>query len=228
MNLRQRPLHLERVGVAGREIRRKKRTITKVENFESHGNSTRGLSSQPAGVLAQLVKRRNVTKPTLEEFRRRLAEASPEIVSFREKDQYGKRTNRIHLPKAFFALFHDLSQLGRVTIGFDGQLLLVPSEVWNEYLQEACETLAKVGCEHSVDELIRNSEPAPIDGKGRITLSLLSVKEARLQDEVLICPGRTIEIWDPGVHHDYREKVVLALKAKLGIPTNCQQPHSQT
>lgn len=171
----------------------------------------------------QKLKRLNGTRLTLQEFRRRLAEGSPEIVSFRETDSYGKKTNRLRLPKSFFKSFHGLSQLVRVTLGLEGQLVLVPYEVWYEYLDETRATLAKFGCEHFVEEFIRNSEPVRIDAKHRIGFSARSVARAGLKDEVLVCAGRTIEVWDEKVHDHYREQFLLTVNAKVGIPTNSQR-----
>jgi DNA-binding transcriptional regulator/RsmH inhibitor MraZ len=170
----------------------------------------------------QTDKPQKVTKLTLEEFRRRLKDARPQVVNFNENNPYKKPTRRLKLPEPFFIASEGFSLSARATLGFEGQVLLLPSGVWDEYLAEARETLARIGCEHFIDELIRNSEPVPIDAKHRITLSPVLVKRAGLKNEVLLCAGRTIEIWDEQAHDDYRRRVVLALSGKVGFPANSQ------
>ena len=182
----------------------------------------------PKPSTPRAIKREEITKPALEEFRRRLAEAAPGIVNFSEGNHYGKKTNRLQLPKTFCAAFHGLSQEGRVTLGFDGQILLVPTEAWKDYLAETRVSFAKMGCEQFVEELVRNSEPVRIDAKGRITFSQRAVEKATFKNEVLLCPGRTIEFWNPMVHREYREQVILTVNTKAGFPTNPQQGPLQT
>ena len=173
-------------------------------------------------------KRHETAKLTLLEFRRRLARATATTVSFHEQDSYGKPTNRLALPQAFCDVFYPRSHSGRVTLGFEGQVVLVPAEVWEEYLVETRAALTNIGCESFVDEFIRNSHPVQIDGKGRVILSKRLAKEAGLKDDVLLCPGRAIEIWDENIYDDYRQKVRSIVSAKVGFPINSQNGSPQT
>lgn len=173
-------------------------------------------------------KRHETAKLNLQEFRRRLAQAAANTVSFHEQDSCGKPTNRLALPRAFCAAFDRRSHSGRVTLSFEGQLVLVPAEVWEEYLEETRAELTNIGCSSFVDEFIRNSHPVQIDGKGRVTLAKRLAKEAGLKDDVLLCPGRAIEIWDEKTYGDYRQKVRSIVSAKVGFPITSQNGSPQT
>jgi DNA-binding transcriptional regulator/RsmH inhibitor MraZ len=110
----------------------------------------------------------------------------------------------------------------------EDHLVLMPCEVWDEYLEELRASLVKIACEDFVKELIRNSELVIMATKRRVPLPLRLVEAVGLKDEALLFPvPPKIEIWNPERYAKHRENVVAIFKEKIGFPM-ISQNHTPT
>jgi DNA-binding transcriptional regulator/RsmH inhibitor MraZ len=160
---------------------------------------------------------------------RRLERIEPRELSFAEVDDYGEKTCRICLGAEYYNAFAGLSREIRVTRGPEGCLVLVASEIWQEYLATIGKYAARLGCELLVLELEREFGHERLGARGRVRIPRNLAQEAGLKDKVKVFHvGGVIELWDPEMYRQHRKEAYAAFRDRRFSATGNKRKPAET